>query len=316
MRRAVFFILLGLLLAAPASADELRLKNGDRITGQVVSLDGGKLTFKTPGGDLVVNWEEVTSLTIEQPMLITVKGGEPELRPLTGLALGDIVAIAAPPPPLDWTGSANAGFVSTSGNTDVTTLRLDGEIIAIRPNDRFSAAALMNKAEDSGEDTADNWNLAFNYDRFLTDRLYVNGNAIFTGDEFKSLSLRTALGAALGYDVWTTPRGTLSVNGGLGYVNENFDDPLEDDDYFALREGARARVFVAAKRVEAFHNHDTYIGLTGDDNLFFRMQNGVRFQIVGALVSTIQSDLDYDRSPAPNRDNTDSTLAITLGYRF
>jgi putative salt-induced outer membrane protein YdiY len=316
MRPVVPCLLFVFLLAAPAAADELRLKNGDRITGEVVSLDAGKLTFKTPGGDLIVAWDEVTSLTIDEPMLITVKGGEPELRPFAGLALGDVVAIEVPPPPLDWTGSANVGFVTTSGNTDVTSLRLDGEIIAIRPNDRFSAAALINKAEDSGVDTADNWNLAFNYDRFLTDRLYVNGNAILTSDQFKSLDLRTALGAAIGYDVWKTPRGLLSVNGGLGYVNENFADPLEDDDYFALREGVRAQIFFAEKRVEAFHNHDTYIGLTGDDNLFFRMQNGVRFRIVGSLVSTIQSDLDYDRSPAPGRDNTDSTFAITLGYRF
>ncbi|HEX2443015.1 MAG TPA: DUF481 domain-containing protein [Vicinamibacterales bacterium] len=316
MRPVVSGILFVFLLASPAAADELRLKNGDRITGQVVALDGGKLTFKTPGGELIVAWDEVTALTIDQPMLITVKGGEPEFRPFAGLALGDVVAIEVPPPPLDWTGSANVGFVTTSGNTDVTSLRLDGELIAIRPNDRFSTAAAINKAEDSGADTADNWNLAFNYDRFLTDRLYVNGNAIFTSDEFKSLDLRTALGAAIGYDVWKTSRGLLSVNGGLGYVNENFADPLEDDDYFALREGVRAQIFFAEKRVEAFHNHDTYIGLTGDDNLFFRMQNGVRFRIVGALASTIQSDLDYDRSPAPGRDNTDSTFAITLGYRF
>ena len=115
MRPVVSGLLFVFLLAAPAAADELRLKNGDRITGQVVSLDAGKLTFKTPGGDLIVAWDDVTALTIDQPMLITVKGGDPELRPFAGLALGDVVAIAAPPPPLDWTGRSTPGSSRRAG---------------------------------------------------------------------------------------------------------------------------------------------------------------------------------------------------------
>jgi putative salt-induced outer membrane protein YdiY len=309
-------LVVGLLSVAQAAADELRLKNGDRITGDAVALLDGKLTFKTPNGELIVVWDEVASLTITRQMIVTVKGGQPELRSIEGLALGDIIAIAPPPPPLDWTGTANAGWVTTGGNSDISTLRLDGEIIAIRPRDRFSAGAAISNAEDAGETTVDNWNLAFNYDRFLTERLFINGNAIFTSDEFKSLDLRTAIGAAVGYDVWKTPRGILSVTGGLGYVNENFAEGLEDDSYTALREGVRARVFFIGRSVELFHNHDTYIGITGDDNLFFRMQNGVRFKLVAGLVSTVQSDIDYDRTPAPGRDNTDRTFALTFGYRF
>ena len=314
--RILFLSALVLSVAPAAVADELRLKNGDRVTGDAVALLDGKLTFKTPNGDLVVAWDEVASLTITRQMIVTVKEGQPELRSIEGLALGDIVAIAAPPPPLDWTGAINAGLVTTGGNTDISTLRVDGEIVAIRPRDRFSTGATINRAEDTGDETADNWNLAFNYDRYLTDRLFINGNAIFTGDEFKSLDLRTAIGAAVGYDIWKTPRGSLSATGGLGFVNENFSEGFEDDSYTALREGVKAVVFFVGRSVEAFHNHDTYLGITGDDNLFFRMQNGVRFRLVAGLVATIQGDIDYDRTPAPGRDNTDRTFALTFGYRF
>ena len=68
------------------------------------------------------------SLTMTRQMIVTVKGSQPELRSIEGLALGDIVAIASPPPPLDWTGGVNAGLVTSGGNTDISTLRLDGEI--------------------------------------------------------------------------------------------------------------------------------------------------------------------------------------------
>jgi hypothetical protein len=33
-------------------------------------------------------------------------------------------------------------------------------------------------------------------------------------------------------------------------------------------------------------------------------------------VTTTQLDIDYDRSPAPDRTHTDRTLAVTFGYRF
>ena len=53
-----------------------------------------------------------------------------------------------------------------------------------------------------------------------------------------------------------------------------------------------------------------------EDNLFVRTQNGVRFSLVGGLVSTAQLEIDYDRTPAPGRRQTDRSFAITFGYRF
>jgi hypothetical protein len=49
----LFTVLLIFLTCVLASADEVWLKNGDRLTGKVVSLDGGTLVFKTSyAGDL------------------------------------------------------------------------------------------------------------------------------------------------------------------------------------------------------------------------------------------------------------------------
>jgi putative salt-induced outer membrane protein YdiY len=316
MRAAGVCVIAGLILSAGvASADELRLKNGDRVTGEAISLDAGKLTFKTAHGPLVVAWEEVAALTIDRQLLITTRGGEPRLGTLAGVTLADVVGIEAPAPPLAWSGGASLGLVASGGNTDVDSLRADGEVVARRPRDRFTTAAAVNRARDRGIETARNWTASFAYDRFLTRRLYATGNAIFTNDRFRGLDLRSAFGAGLGYDVWQTPRGSLSVDAGLAYVRETFDE-AEDDSYAAVREGVRLSAFFAGRRVEAFHRHGGYFGVTGDDNLFFRMQNGVRLAIVAGLVSTVQLDLDYDRSPAPGRKTTDRTLALTLGYRF
>jgi putative salt-induced outer membrane protein YdiY len=303
------------LAASSAIADEVQLRNGDRLTGTVVALAGGKLTFKTGFGDLSVPWAEVSALRLDKPMLVTVTGAEPRLATLEGIAIADVIALAAEQPRLVVTGGANAGWLAAGGNTHVNSLHLDGKLVARRPKDRFTTTGVLNRADDDGRTTARNATGTFNYDWFLSERLFLNGNAIFTTDSLRSLDLRTALGGGLGYEMWKTPRSTASIEGGLGYVREDLED-APTSSYAAAREALRLAVFVVGTQVQAFHDHDGYFGLTGDDNLFFRMQNGVRFLLGHGLVSTLQLNLDYDRSPAPGRKSTDRSTSLTFGYQF
>ena len=297
-----------------AGADEVRLANGDRLTGRVVSLAGGTLTFSTPNGDLRIPWATVTELTVDEPILATIGTADP--APVTGrIAIAGVQALARPRPAVTVDGGANAGFVTSDGNTEVTSLRLDGDAVIRQRANRYTAAAAINRAEDKGVETARNWNTGFNYDRFLTERLFVNGNAIFTNDEFRDLDLRTALGVGLGYQVLNTPRARLTANAGVGWVDENF-EAGQDDSYTAARESASLEIDAVPDRIRFFHQHDGYFGVTGDDNLFFRTRNGVRVGLFGGLVTTLQHDVDYDRTPSPGRRNTDRTLALTFGYRF
>jgi putative salt-induced outer membrane protein YdiY len=308
-------LLLALVLASTtAMADELQLRNGDRLTGTTVSLASGTLTFSTTYGSVRVPWGDVVSLTIDAPILVTA-GGQTRLQQGGAILVNGVTALALPQSPLTVDGGANAGFVRAGGHTDVNTLRLDADVLARAGDNRFTAAGLVNRAEDRGVETARNWSSTFKYDRFLTDRLFVNGNTIFTSDRFRDLDLRTALGVGLGYQVLTTPRLTLTADGGLGHVSENLDS-LPDDSYSALRESATLGLILVPTRIQFFHQHDGYFGVSGDDNLFVKMQNGVRVGLAAGFVATLRHDLDYDRSPVPGRKTTDRTLSLTLGYRF
>jgi putative salt-induced outer membrane protein YdiY len=329
MRTLPAFIIFALLAAHTARADEVRLTSGNRLTGDVVSLAGGTLSFKTTYGTLAIPWSEVTALVVDQPILVTIgttppaaativagdAGGRLTLQPGGTVAVTDIVALARPQPAVTIDGGANAGFVASGGNTDVNSLRLDGEVVTRAAANRYTAGAAVNHASDHGTENAENWTGSFKYDRFLTTRLFVNANSIFTHDKFRDLDLRTALGAGVGYQVIDTTRLKLTADAGLGYVKENL-EALPDDSYGAARESAKLDLFVVPDRVQLFHNHDGYFGVTGHDNLFFRTQNGARVGLAAGFVTTLQLDLDYDKSPAPGRKNTDRTFALTFGYRF
>jgi putative salt-induced outer membrane protein YdiY len=302
-------------LATVASADELRLKNGDRYSGTVVQLAGGTLTFKTAHGSLGIPWTEVAALVVNEAVVVKTVGGQVTTLPGGDIDVSATAALDRPEPPLAITGGVAAGFVDTGGNTEVSSLRLAGDVTARARANRYAVSGAVNRAADRGAETARNWTSALKYDRFLTPRLFVNANTIFTNDQFRDIDLRTAVGGGVGYQLLSSARVKLSLDGGVGYVNENY-DIAADDSYAALREAAALEVLIAVDRVVLFHQHDGYFGVTGDDNLFLKTQNGIRLALLAGLVAAAQLDLDYDRTPSPGRRNTDRTFALTFGYRF
>src|SRR5262249_34259216 len=206
------------LTPAPLSADELRLANGDRYTGEVVSLEAGKLRFKTRHGNLDVPWSDVTSLTVDAPVLVRV---DPATAPasMTGpIQTAGVIGLSRPGPPLVVTGGANTGFLTTGGNSEIDSLRVDADVTARAGANRYTFGGAVNRAKDRDRETASNWTSAARYDRFLTTRLFVDGDVILTHDRFRALDLRTAVGAGLGYQIADTPLLKLSADGGFGHV--------------------------------------------------------------------------------------------------
>ena len=88
LRLTLSFGITMLLTALPARADEVRLKNGDRLTGEAISLANGTLTFKTALGELRIPWGDVTSLAVDKAVFVTV-GSNPPI--LTAFAAADPV---------------------------------------------------------------------------------------------------------------------------------------------------------------------------------------------------------------------------------
>ena len=321
-------VVLSFGLVSRVWADEVRLKNGDRVTGKVVSLQKGVLKFDTGHGTLDLAWADVTAATIDMPIILTVAGQPAETVSTVSLANGQIVvrpgvtvpvaqvaSLARPAPALTVVGGANVGFLSTGGNTDVNSLRVDGDVVARAAANRYTAATVVNRAVNLGVETASNYTINGRYDRFFNPRVYANASGLFTHDKFRDLDLRSALGLGMGYQVADTSRLRLGVEGGYGYVNERF-GVAPDESYHAVRENVSVDVFTLGKRVTFFHRHDGFFGFTGEDNLFVQTRNGVRSALGGGLVATIQFDVEYDKSPAPGRKTTDRSVGLTFGYRF
>lgn len=91
MRRSVFIFVALCLLGVSARADQVVLKNGDRITGTIVKSDVKAddktktvLIIKTDfAGDIPVLWDSVASVVSSEPLHLQLKDGQTIVGPVT-----------------------------------------------------------------------------------------------------------------------------------------------------------------------------------------------------------------------------------------
>ena len=333
-KMAVIGATLVAFVAMPAIADEVILKNGDRITGTLVELAGGKLSIKTEyAGTVEIDWAQVDTFSTDAP--VYVKVGDNLVR-ATVVAADDGTAslssedlLDAEPielsrlsemsyekkPAVRVTGRANLGASSSSGNTNTENLVANAELVARSAHNRFVTGGRINKAKTEGTQTESNWLVYLKYDHFITAKWYATGNMDAENDKFKDINLRTTIGVGSGYQFFETDITELAIELGVNYVNTDFITGV-DSDYPAARWGLDYSHKLFGTDNQFFHRDELFVALDDSDNLFLRTATGFRLPIVAGLNSTIQYNFDYDDNPAPGRVKEDKMWLVTLGYRW
>lgn len=331
-------LLLALALLQPLSglADEVVMKNGDRISGSIVSKDEQVLVIKTDyAGELKITWANVVRLQSDNPVWVylqdgtrmkgrLVMGAQDELAVDAGNAKAAIpvadVRWINPPPELSgegvkMSGHANVGYASSSGNTDTEKWYLDAEAVARTRDNRYTLGAESRSTEDSGVKTESNWLGYMKYDHFITKKWYGYANGNFENDKFKDIRLRSTLGLGSGYQFLESPKTNLSLEGGLNYVDTDF-YAGEDDDYPAARWALKFDHKLFNSELQFFHAHEVYVGINDTRKTFLRSQTGLRVPLYKNLNATAQYNLDWDNNPTDGRVKTDKTTMLTLGYSW
>src|ERR1700744_5819065 len=75
MKAAVLLLVAGVLAAQVSFADQVTLKNGDRVTGAIVKKDGNNLTIKSDlMGTVTIPWDQVTDVKSDKPLSVVLAG--------------------------------------------------------------------------------------------------------------------------------------------------------------------------------------------------------------------------------------------------
>jgi hypothetical protein len=332
--------LIGFVIAAAgvcAHADEVVLRNGDRLTGETVTKTAEALILRTPyAGEISIPWSEVASITSSAPLELLLEG-EPD--PLTGRLLpappGRVlietvdgqridaalqeISFLNPKPYEACTGVVYAGRAAlaaayASGNVDSEHLQGHGELSARAKQHRTQLAARVERRSEAGASPSTGWLGTANHDRFLDEQRFVYVRGSLEHDRAKDLRRRSAAGVGYGTQILESPRASVSVRAGLDYVTETrYVAPGES--YPALGWGVQARYLPWGPRLELFHEQDGFRNLERNA-VVLRSKSGLRLPLASGISATGQLNVDWESRPAPGRASTDTTLVFGIDYAW
>lgn len=335
-------VLLVLAIGPAVMADEVRLKNGDRITGKIVKSDGKTLTVKTDyAGDVTISAAAVERIASDDQLYFSLadgktvvgkvetKEGKYEVGAQT-LEPAKVAAIRSKaeqeayerslrPGWLEqWNGGLDFGYNLTTGNTRTNTIALGSNLSRQTRRDKTSLYAAYinakNKAKGVTETTANAIRGGGRYEIGITSRLSAFGFADFEYNQIQLLDLRAVLGGGLGYYVVKNDRAQLQVFGGGAFNRENFSTGLRrntaeillgEDLMFKLSD----RVLFK-ERLQFFPNMSEAgeYRITFDSSLNTRLTKWLSWQVTASN--------RYLSNPVPGAKNNDLLFTTGVGITF
>lgn len=261
MRRLVWFrvsvlLWIGTLLPTePALADQISLKNGDRVSGTIARSDGKTVVIHTDyAGDVTLKWDAVQSIQSEGELHVESQGGKTAVGPVStsdgtldiatksGTVETPIAGVQSirsdseetayertlhPGLFKDWKGGLNAGFSLTGGNSQTTNLALGFTATRQTQHDKLvaysnSVYATNNAPGAVPSTTANTAGGGLRYDHDITKRMFGFGAADFFADALQGLNLRSVFSGGAGVHAIKKDRTTLDFLGGLNYTHESY----------------------------------------------------------------------------------------------
>ena len=232
-----------MVLDTPAHAqktDIVTLGNGDRITGEVSSLNRGQLQYKTDDqGTIYIEWDKVATVTSTAQFEVGTSDGQRFVGSL-GSEPGRVLLVVATTgterllmtdvtiitkigrsfwAKLD--GSIDVGFSYTK-SSDIAQLNVNTGTLYRSPSfeARLTASATATQTSDE-EGRDDRGTVQASYLRYRGKRWFVGGGAGVETNESLGIKLRSQVSGAVGQRLVNTNRAQLAIGGGLSVNDEH-----------------------------------------------------------------------------------------------
>jgi putative salt-induced outer membrane protein YdiY len=324
------------LATATASADQVIFKNGDKITGKIVTMEGGKMTIATAvAGPIVVDMKDVETFSTDTPIEIRTADGRKVNEPVTTAETdqvktsgGEVLSLAGVtkinPPAEVWHGSVLVSGAIARGNTNTDDLgiaiaaglRRNNETV----NDRFTLGGAYNlglqENPDTGDKvtTTDNWNAFGQYDYFWDPKFYTYANFKVEHDRIADLNYRLSPSAGVGYQWFERPDFNFRTEAGVAYVYEDFISDGENQTCAVRLAYHIDRKFNDVWSV--FHNFEIFPAIDDPHDYNLATDAGVRAALTAAFFTEFRVEWKRDSDPAPGADKNDLRYVLGVGWKF
>jgi putative salt-induced outer membrane protein len=233
-----------------------------------------------------------------------------------------------PPPPAPlWFGKVNFSFLSTSGNTDTTSIGGAAEVNYNPKPFLFTLKGAYLYSQTDGVVTAESSaaSMRGNYD--ITERFYVFAGAGYLRNTFSGIDALWSIDGGAGYKLFDGPTQFLKAEGGVGWTNEkdiitiNPLPPLPSVTTFVTRSYANVRAALNYKwqftKTAYFTNDFTYLlDLDNTKNYFITDKAAITAEISKVFGLQASWTLLWRNQPVPGFGHTDTATAVGVVAAF
>lgn len=293
----------------PASADTVWLNNGDRLTGTIVLLEGGKLVLQTKyAGRVLINWSDVSTLSSEKPLLVKQSQFESEQSKSLAAAgqgmvrlenhesktlpLASITQLVPPRPFIEdlvWEGNLDGKLNLARDEEDENDLRLKMDTQLKHDRWRYSLDASQHYETEDGQTSENNWEVEYDQDYFVTDQWFARGSYMELRDKFEDINRQTAIGLGPGYSFYDNALGHFELIGQVDQftLRSDFDEVRFEAvslgwDYKRLFLGSRLEFYSKGDGAAPFLDDVDYV-LDGEAGLRYRLNEWLRLSLLYEL---------------------------------
>jgi hypothetical protein len=329
-----------LLLAATARAqgrtDVVSLANGDRITGEVVRLERGRLEFKTDdAGTLYLEWDKLDNVVTRRLVEVVLADGRRFLGSLgpspsrsiavvapegvASLQMGEVTLIRAMGGnfwrKLD--GSIDAGF-SYTRSSGVAQLNLNTDTVFRRPASQARLTASLTATRTDDEDGRDDrGTVEASYLRYRWQEVFVAAAGRFETNESLGLVLRSQIGAVVGPRLVNSNRGQLMLGAGLAFNDERGVDVEPTQNVEALLTFVTSFYTYDRPKTNLDVSLEYYPSLSNRGRQRLQLDASVKREFWKDLFISFNLYNSYDnRPPNPAADSNDVGIVLSIGWTY
>lgn len=217
-----------------------------------------------------------------------------------------------------WSGETSLTGSVTTGNTETTDVGLGLKLEKETDVWRHKFNALGDLGRSNGEINRRRYDIGYQIDRDVTDRLYVYGNGDYFSDDFGAFQEGFFVGGGAGYKAILPEPISWNVEGGVGFRSQETQAPIapiflplpETNNEVALR-GFSDFDYKFNDNVSLYN--DTEIIWASSDTYIWN-EVGVTATLAGNLAARASFRVDHHTDVAPGLVNTDTITRFGLVY--
>lgn len=312
-------------------ADTVWLKNGDKLSGTILLLSGGKLMLQTEyAGSVTLDVQKIATLESDQALLVKqndfvgehAKSLKPAGQGQVELVNGEtpkVVDLASisqmlPPKPLVqdlvWSGNLDFSADYKRAENHIEDYDIDLDTEARHGAWRHGIVVEYDHETKNDERKSDRVELGYDLDRFLTERFFWQGQLKYSHDRIEELKIQRTLGTGPGYQFWDDALGAFSLAGLFNRNDFVFADGSTEHFNSAAMEWDYRR-YLSGKTLELYTQGELGAPFISEIDYVIDAEAGLRYKLNSWAALSLKAE--WDKVSSEYGDTNERRYMIGLG---